>query len=309
VKYKKTPLFHLSWTGILSTAITVQDHTGVSDPDQSWILGELIRYLQFEGSGAVAFDDMGSEWVGLRSAIREGTLRSATGPVLDVCARWDQLVQFMALRLSASLGSDVKPFAATRDLQDPQKRLAGLTRDLLNRQLLSGTLTIPHTVGPLWLDADLKAMTATASVEVRAPDMKKPATRLNWLLRQVENAPPKLRIDAVYSRGQSSSELLSKVREQPGLVLRDASHPPRAFRVALTTSVGSKRKAGQGGFITDVESLVNQFYGEVVQHLKPWVAKPPRLGEKKAEDAQAEGVLAGEPLASQRPAEGVLPSQ
>lgn len=37
---------HLSWTAILSDAIRIQQHTGVQDPEQAWILGELIRYLQ-----------------------------------------------------------------------------------------------------------------------------------------------------------------------------------------------------------------------------------------------------------------------
>ena len=37
---------HLSWVRILATALRLKNHTGVSDPEQAWILGELVRYLQ-----------------------------------------------------------------------------------------------------------------------------------------------------------------------------------------------------------------------------------------------------------------------
>jgi hypothetical protein len=49
-------------------------HRGIEDPEQGWILGELIRYLQHPSSGAMLFDDMGPSWVAVREAVREGSL-------------------------------------------------------------------------------------------------------------------------------------------------------------------------------------------------------------------------------------------
>ena len=53
-----------------------KEFRGVADPDQAWILGELIRYLEHRRSGALEFDDMGESWVGVRDAVAAGTLRA-----------------------------------------------------------------------------------------------------------------------------------------------------------------------------------------------------------------------------------------
>lgn len=35
-------------------------HKGVDDPEQAFLLAELIRYLEHPASGALSFEDMGS---------------------------------------------------------------------------------------------------------------------------------------------------------------------------------------------------------------------------------------------------------
>ena len=67
-KLRKVALHHLSWTQILSDAVMEETYRGVADPDQAWILGELVRYLEHPKSGALEFDDMGPRWVGTRRA-------------------------------------------------------------------------------------------------------------------------------------------------------------------------------------------------------------------------------------------------
>ena len=59
--------------------IAVQHHVnrGVEDPDQAWILGELIRYLEHPKSGALDFSDMGRAWTDVRQSVAAGTLRNA----------------------------------------------------------------------------------------------------------------------------------------------------------------------------------------------------------------------------------------
>lgn len=59
-------LWHLSWWQILTDAIIQHRHRRIADPDQAWILGELIAYLDHENSGASGFTDMGDSWVGVR---------------------------------------------------------------------------------------------------------------------------------------------------------------------------------------------------------------------------------------------------
>lgn len=76
-KLRKVELHHLSWSPVLAEAVMQKEFRGVADPDQAWILGELIRYLEHSRSGALEFDDMGEPWTGVRDAVAAGTLRPA----------------------------------------------------------------------------------------------------------------------------------------------------------------------------------------------------------------------------------------
>jgi hypothetical protein len=53
--------WHFSWWRVLTEAVVQQRYRGVSDPDQEWILRELIHYLSSEASEAVGFEDMGDK--------------------------------------------------------------------------------------------------------------------------------------------------------------------------------------------------------------------------------------------------------
>ncbi|MGH8836275.1 MAG: hypothetical protein ACRDWG_14950 [Actinomycetes bacterium] len=75
-KLKRVALHHLSWAQVLSEAVMQKEYRGVADPDQAWILGELIRYLEHRRSGALQFEDMGPSWVRVRDAVTAGTLRA-----------------------------------------------------------------------------------------------------------------------------------------------------------------------------------------------------------------------------------------
>ena len=281
-RYRNVALHHLSWARILATALRVDDHIGVEDPDQEWILGELIRYLQYEGSGARAFDDMGPEWTTLRTALREGTLRRGDDAAESVAVRWEQLLQHISLSLAARLGGDVHPVLTRRESRDPSLRTSALTKELTDSGTLSGAISIPNAVAPVTINADLGSMVASASVTVDAPDLARATARLNWLLRQLRTAPDSLRIDVAFEWIKyTSSELLEVVRNDPKGVLSGTDRPPRSFTVVQTRKVGTKRRAGSGNFVRDIEHLVDEFYREVVQGLKAWTPPAPKLAEDK----------------------------
>jgi len=98
-KLKRVSLHHWSWTQVLAEAVMQKEFRGVADPDQAWILGELIRYLEHPRSGALEFDDMGEAWVSVRDAVAASTLRSTNKGVTETAARFDALLRFASLRL------------------------------------------------------------------------------------------------------------------------------------------------------------------------------------------------------------------
>lgn len=107
-KLKKVALRHLSWWQVMTEARVEHKHRGISDPDQAWILGELIAYLDHENAGAGGFDDMGERWVTVRDGAREATLKSSDSAVRDIASRWEPLVGYLSLGLTQDLGRQVE---------------------------------------------------------------------------------------------------------------------------------------------------------------------------------------------------------
>ncbi len=280
-KLRKVDLHHWSWSQVLSAAVMQKEYRGIADPDQAWILGELIRYLEHPRSGALEFEEMGPSWVGAREAIAAGTLRPTDKIATEVAGRFDALLRFVSLRLGRQLGTDVTPALSRKDLADPAVRTEALATSLAGTGVLEGAIRIPNAIAPIVITADLRASRITCYVDVDAPREGRPTTRVNWLVRQLRAAPETVRIEAhaAHQRGPGPAELLRDLRDNPGLLITDPGKELRAFRVARTTSTGSKRGRGRGSFIDSLLDAVDAFYGEVVQHIKAWTATPPKFRE------------------------------
>lgn len=290
-KIKKVALHHLSWAEVLTVAVQQRVHRGVSDPDQAWILAELIRYLEHPKSGALDFSDMGAAWVPVREAMAAGTLRANDKGLAEVVSRWEQLLRFAALRLGRELGANVDVQLTRREQAEPALRFAAQTQSLVSHGILSGTLRIPDAVAPIDVSSDLRAGRVTISVDVDAPRDGRAATRVNWLTRQLRDAPDGLRIDAFVAGARTStSELLRTVREDPAVLIADAKRELRTFRVAATSPLGTKRGTGRGGFIDSVLAALDGFYGAVVQQLRPWSAKAPQLPRSSKTAVEEAGI-------------------
>ena len=302
-KLKKVPLHHISWTKVLTEAVMQKEFRGVADPDQAWILGELIRYLEHPRSGAMEFDDMGESWVAVRDAVRADTLRGTDRGIDDVVSRFDALLRFVSLRLGRQLGAEVTPVLSRKELAEPSVRAASVAFQLVQEGRLSGAVRIPDTVGSITITADLRARMLECSVDIDAPREGRPKTRVNWLLRQLRNAPDGLRLEvfSARSKGTSAAELLGRAREDPTLLLPDPAKEPRSFRIAMAAPLGTKRGRGRGSFIDSVVDLVDEFYAEVVQLLKAWTAAPPRMRADPPADEAADiaPALASTALSSQ----------
>ena len=278
-KLRKVAIHHLSWSQVLAEAVMQKEFRGVADPDQAWILGELIRYLEHTRSGALEFDDMGESWTGVRDSVAAGTLRGTDKGIPTVVSSFDALLRFTSLSLGRRLGTEVVPVLSRKELADPSLRAAALTQQLASAGQLSGTIRIPDTAGNLVITADLRAGQITCHVDVDAPREGRPTTRVNWLIRQLKNAPDNTRVECMtaHSRGSSSAELLRTVRENPASLVSDPAREIRSFRIARSTPLGTKRGRGRGAFIDSVLTAVDSFYAEVLGDLKTWAAAPPKL--------------------------------
>lgn len=277
-KLRNTRLYHLSWWRILTEAIVQHRHRGVSDPDQAWLLGELIAYLDDERSGASGFQDMGEAWIKVRNGAGDATLRASNPEVRDVAERWDQFVEYLCLGLGQDLGRDVRAVRPRK--HTTAARLDANANALAERGLLEAAIRVPNAVGPLVVEADLRTRKVVTSVTVDAPGDGRPATRVNWLLRQLKEAPDGLVVEVNFANTKATAAaLLSAAKEDPQTLLlrNDPKRPPRAFRLALSRPMGTKRGKGERSFVLETRKQAIGFYRDLVQNLRPWRAAPPKL--------------------------------
>lgn len=277
-KLKKVGLKHLSWSQIHTEAVIERVNRSVADPDQAWILSELIRYLEHPRSGAVDFDDMGASWVAVRDGATNGTLRAGDKAVAEVAGRFGQLVAFSGLRLSRKLGVEVRPALTRSELQDSAKRVQEAATALVTRGTLHGALRVPNAIAPIDITADLRAGRVDCAVSLSAPSQGRPTTRINWILRQLAQAPLNLLIEAVPAWAHTGPcHTLADVRQKPQLLVSDPAKEIRTFVLRLSAPAGIKRGQGRGSFVGSVLDTVDRFYGDVVQHLKPWSVPAPTV--------------------------------
>jgi len=288
--WKAVALRHLSWWLILTEARVQHGRHAIADPDQAWILDELIRYLESGRAGTGGFEDMGDRWVAVRDAAHQKTLRLADAGVNDVASHWEQLVEFIALEFTKDLRRRVVP-GWPKEL-NAAARLDRNAHSLVESGQLHASLRVPDAVGPLDLEADLRARQVTASVSLEAPHAGKPKTRLTWLLRQLSDAPDNLRIEVHYPNVRDPERgLLRDVRLKPErlLLAADPNREPRTFRLLLCRDLGMKRGVGNGSFVSEVEHQAADFYRSVVQHLKPWRPPAPTLPPQEQETMEVVG--------------------
>ena len=312
-KLRKVALRHLSWSQIHTEAIRERLNREVSDPDQAWILTELIRYLEHPQSGAIDFDDMGPSWVQVRDAVVRRMRRPGDQEAVTIVARFNQLASFAGMRLSRRLGVDVEPSLTKAELQNISGYLQHRAGQLVESGVMSASLKVPDAIGPIEVLADLRAGRISCRITLNAPAKGKNTTRVNWLVRQLNTAPADIMIEAtaLWAKAPGPTRELSVVRENPASLFEPSAKELRAFTISRSRPAGTKRGKGRGSFVASVLDLVDEFYEDVVQHLKQWTAPAPTVKERhdapSADEDGVTGALPGGPdyhELSGRPSDG-----
>jgi len=225
-------------------------------------------------------DDMGDKWVSVRKSAHDGTLRQGDPEARAVAERWEQFTQYLCLGLSQDLGHSVS--SPRPRSQTTTGRLDELTKSLATDGTLDAIIRVPDAVGELRLRADLRARQTLTSVNVDAPREGRVTSRINWLLRQLGEAPNDLRVEVAYPNArETTSAMLSQALEEPARLLypADPKREPRSFNLTLVRPMGSKRGKAEGSFVRETRAQTFDFYGDLVQNLKLWQARPPKLRE------------------------------
>ena len=288
-KLRAARLWHFSWWRVLTEAVVQQRYRGVSDPHREWVLRELIHYLSSEAAGAAGFEDMGENWVAVRKAAHDGTLRPGDAAAHDVAERWEQFINYLALSLSQELGATVTPQHPRR--QTTASRLEETVKELATSGEMGSTLRVPDAIGPLEIRTDLRGRQTVTSVTVDAPREGGLKARFTWLMRQLKDAPDDLRVEAAFPSARSTTTAsLGEVRGDPKALYYppDPKREPRSFVLARSRPMGQRRGRAEGSFVRETSAQAVEFYRDLVQNLKPWQAPAPKLRTEESSDGGAE---------------------
>ena len=124
-------------------------------------------------------------------------------------------------------------------------------------------------------------------------DRKTAQSRINWIVRQLVKADSEnIFVNAIWpGRAQDTQASLAELRENPQLLRVDnIALVPQYFDAVMVRDLAGKF-AGPRTFIEHLEEIVPNFYEQVGQHLRTWVAPPPKLverGETSAEEEETE---------------------
>jgi hypothetical protein len=90
-------------------------------------------------------------------------------------------------------------------------------------------------------------------------------------MRQIPDAPDTLLVGASTtnrSTGSRSVEMKT-LRADPTVLVDADGKPPRRFTMTLSAGLGGRGGPARGNVVAATDSLITEFYRDVVQHLRP----------------------------------------
>jgi hypothetical protein len=269
---------------VLSKAILISENKQVQDPEQAYILKELVRYLEHEASGVSALGQMGPGWKQVCADVQHGSSLVKSDSVTDTVASWHQLIRFLSIQLSLAIGKPVQVALSRAQYQDAAVKFQEDVELLSGEQTLRAEFEVPNAASRLVFVADFRRKTLNLSMKVDAPkDRTRATASINWFSRQLSH----LQDEAVLVRAYWPRRLgvtaapIGRVHEDPKVLIpAETRELPTAFEAVRVLDLGGRFR-GAKTFVEDAQRALPEFYEIVGQRLNKWVAKPPAIKTKE----------------------------
>lgn len=289
LKLRNVELYHFSWLAILTKARLLSDDTSISDPEQAFILKELIRYLSHESSGVCEMTRLGKEWKEICAKTQTGTpIAKADSGATAVVAQWHQLTRYLALELSAAIGKSVNVWLTRAHAKDPAQRLAQECAQFASQPILHVEFDIPNATSRLTMEADFLRRSLRFSISLNTPqDKARPPAAVNWATRQLASLPAASdTLIRVHWPGRSADTVaqLSEATADPKTVVPDDKKDlPSGFAIQRVVDLAARFK-GSSTFVEDARRELPRFYKDVVQNVANWTPRAPKYKESISDD-------------------------
>jgi len=286
-KLRSVELYHFSWLALLTQATLLAGDKSVDDPEQAFVLEELIRYLSHESSGVCEMTRLGSEWKDVSTKIQTGTPINKDDPATTaVVTQWHQLTRYLALELSTAIGKLVDVWLSRSHSKDQAQRLEEECSRFAANPILNVEFQIPNAASRVSMDADFLRRSLRFSVALNTPeDRTRPTAAVNWATRQVsalaESTDTLIRAHWPGRASDTVVPLADAIRDPKTVAPDDRKELPTGFEIQRVVDLAGRFK-GSSTFIEDARQELPRFYKDVVQNLANWVPKAPKIKEPEA---------------------------
>jgi hypothetical protein len=290
----KVEVYHWSWMTLVTLAtLLLSTADDEFDPEQHFILKEMLRYLSHENTDVRGFHQMNPEWPLLLERVQSGADVHKDHPhvIKTICA-WHQEQSDICLILSRKLKVPVTLRLKKHFKDDQDARVEFDSEEFATTKRLRASFEIPNLAGPLEVTADALRRNIICLICVQAPeDRKRYESRLHWLLKQLPsdmNIPAGVHIR--WKNGGASFGKVADLRANPKV--GDINRPgavPKCFEIMTRTDLG-KKFSGTKNFIEILETAVPQFYDNIARHIRAWQPGPlsgPAEGQETLADTVA----------------------
>jgi hypothetical protein len=284
-KLRQVKLYHFSWLSILTKARLLSNDKKVDDPEQAFILKELVRYLGHESSGVCLMTRLGSEWKEICTRIQTGTpIAKGDSGAASVVSQWHQLTRYLALELSAAVGKPVDIWLSRAHSKDPAQRLAEESASFAANSTLVVEMEVPNAASRLYMEADFLRRSVRFSIRLNTPqDKTRPTAAVNWATRQLaalaESSDTLIRAHWPGRAVDTVATIADAIRDPKLVAPGDKKDLPIAFQIQRVVDLAGRFK-GSNTFIEDVRRELPRFYKEVVQNVVNWVPRAPKYKDE-----------------------------
>jgi len=296
-KTRSVELYHFSWLSLKSTAVLLTGNKRIDDPEQAYILSELVRYLDHDYSGVSSLTRMPSYWKDACNSIQQGTTLVKSSEIVEqsVCG-WHQLLRHLSINLSMAIGEPIKIALSRAREKDPELNFQEDCSHLSKENCLHAEFDIPNAASRLIFTADILRRTINISMKLEAPkDISRATASVNWITRQLRGKSiENISVRAYWpKRIPMTAAPLEEVIENPSAIIPpDTSELPTSLEVIRVIDEAARFK-GAKTFVEDSSKGFLSFYQDVGQHLSKWVAKAPKVKEPKPVEPSIPTILSG----------------
>lgn len=280
-KTKSVELYHFSWLSLKSKAVLLTGNKQVDDPEQAYILSELVRYLDHDSSGVSALTKMPTEWKDACNSIQQGTPMTKNCDFVErSVSGWHQLLRHLTLNLSMAISQPVDIALSRAREKDPDVNFQEDCNLLSKENKLHAEFEIPNAASKLSFSADFLRRTINISMKLDAPKDKSRATAsINWLTRQLKGENlQNVSLRAYWpKRIPMTVAPLSEIVENPNILIPAGTiEMPTYLEVIRVVDLAARFK-GSKTFVEDSSKEFPRFYQDVGQQLTKWMAKAPKV--------------------------------